>query len=116
MNDTINKIKLFLKGKPARIIIALLVIAAIMTGVAFGVIALVNTLSDPCAKQQGKEWNKDLKKCVLRECPNDGDLCLIKGASKEGNCVPKDYCKEYQGAQYRYDPDTCECTIDCSND
>ena len=61
MNNTINKIKLFFKGKPARIIIALLVIAAIMTGVAFGVIALINALSDPCAKQPGKEWNKDLK-------------------------------------------------------
>jgi hypothetical protein len=115
MNNTINRIKVFFKGKPARIIIALLVIAAIMTGVAFGVIALVNAISDPCAQQQGKEWNKELKKCVLRECPDGGKLCLIKGASKEGNCVPKDYCKDYGGDKYRFDQNTCECTIDCSN-
>jgi hypothetical protein len=115
MNNTINKIKLFFKGKPARIIIALLVIAAIMTGVAFGVIALVNALSDPCEKQPGKEWNNDLKKCVLKECPDGGNLCKVKGL-KAGNCIPKDYCKEYEGAKYRYDPDTCECTIDCPND
>ena len=115
MNNTINKIKFFFKSKPVRIIIALLVIASIMTGVAFAIIALTNALSDPCANEPGKEWNKDLKRCVLKECPNDGHLCLIKGVSKEGNCVPKDYCKEYEGVQYRYDPKSCECTIDCSN-
>jgi hypothetical protein len=44
MNNTINKIKLFLKDKPVRIIIALLIIAAIMTGVAFAVIELIKKI------------------------------------------------------------------------
>jgi hypothetical protein len=115
MNKFIQNTKLFFYKKPVRIIIALLVIAAIMTGVAFGVIALVNALSDPCEKQPGKEWNKDLKKCVLKECPDDGNLCLTKG-SKAGNCIQKDYC-DYSGPEgnYYYHKDSCMCKLDCSS-
>ena len=113
VNRTFNKIKIFFNQKPVRIIVALLVIAAIMTGISFAIIALLHSISDKCANQPGKEWNKDLQMCVLRQCPDDGNLCLTKGL-KAGNCIPKDYCKEYEGAQYRYDRDTCECTIDCS--
>ena len=115
MNNTINKIKLFFKSKPITIIIALLVIAAIMTGVAFGVIALIKATSDPCANQIGKVWNNDLKKCVLSKCPNNGNLCLIKDVPKSGNCTADDYCSTYEGVEYIYDPSSCECTIKCSN-
>ena len=110
MNKTINKIKLFFKSKPARIIIGLLLIAIIMTGVAFGIIAFVNALTNPCPS--GQKWNKDIKKCILEKCPNGGNMCLAKG-SKAGNCISKDYCGKYGDIQYKFHQKSCECTIDC---
>ena len=119
MNNTINKIKLFFKGKPARIIIALLVIAAIMTGVAFGVIALVNALSDPCANQLGTTWDKNLKVCVKDSCEINGEegyVCKNKKTAGINKCLPKNYCDySTEEGSYYYDHETCECKLDCSS-
>ena len=118
MNKFIQNTKLFFNKKPVRIVTALLVIAAIMTGVAFGVIALVNAFSDPCAKQPGTTWDKDLKVCVKDSCQmdngEDGYVCKAKG--KVNQCIAKDYC-DYSGpeGQYSYDEDTCMCKLDCSS-
>ena len=51
-NQTFNKIKIFFNKKPVRIIIALLVIAAIMTGVSFAIIALLHAISPKASKCQ----------------------------------------------------------------
>lgn len=83
MSNFINKAKTFFNGKPVRIIIALIIIAAIMTGVAFGIIALVNSLSAKCSNQPGTDWNNDLQKCIPRQCEDGGKVCTIKGV----NCV-----------------------------
>lgn len=119
MNNIINKIKLFLKGKPARIIIALLVIAAIMTGVAFGVIALVNAFSDPCTNQPGTTWDKNLKFCVKNSCEingEDGFVCKNKKTAGINKCIPKNYCDySTEEGQYYYNHETCECKLDCSS-
>lgn len=119
MNNTINKIKLFFKGKPARIIIALLVIAAIMTGVAFGVIALVNAMLDPCAKQPGTTWDKNLKVCVKDSCEingEDGFVCKNNKTAGINKCIPKNYCHySTEEGSYYYDHETCECKLDCSS-
>ena len=118
MNKFIQNTKLFFNKKPVRIVVALLIIAAIMTGVAFGVIALVNAFSDPCAKQPGTTWDKDLKVCVKDSCQmdngEDGIVCKAKG--KVNQCIAKDYC-DYSGieGQYSYDEESCMCKLDCSS-
>lgn len=89
MNNTINKIKLFFKGnKPARIIIALLVIAAIMTGVAFAVIALVNTFKSP-------------PECPINTIRYDGKTPESRGNDFNGFCGPacesdEEVCPKYK--------------------
>ena len=118
MNKFIQNTKLFFSKKPVRIVTALIIIAAIMTGVAFGVIALVNAFSDPCAKQPGTTWDKDLKVCVKDSCQmdngEDGIVCKAKG--KVNQCIAKDYC-DYSGieGQYSYDEESCMCKLDCSS-
>lgn len=118
MNKFIQSTKQFFNKKPVRIIVALLIIAAIMTGISFGVIALVKALSDPCAKQPGTTWDKDLKVCVKDSCQmdngEDGIVCKAKG--KVNQCIAKDYC-DYSGpeGQYSYDEDSCGCKLDCSS-
>ena len=64
MNKFIQSTKQFFNKKQVRIIIALLVIVIIMTGIAFGIIALVNAFRDPCTKQPGTTWDENLKVCV----------------------------------------------------
>uniref|UniRef100_A0A6C0LDS3 Uncharacterized protein n=1 Tax=viral metagenome TaxID=1070528 RepID=A0A6C0LDS3_9ZZZZ len=121
---TINKFilgtKQFFNKKPVRIVVALLVIAIIMTGISFGVIALVKALSDPCAKQTGTTWDKDLKVCVKDSCQmdngEDGIVCKNKKTRGVNTCIPKDYC-DYFGpeGQYSYDEESCMCKLDCSS-
>lgn len=119
MNKFIQNTKLFFNKKPVRIIVALIVIAGIMTGVAFGIIALLAAVSDPCAKQPGTTWDKDLKVCVKDSCQmdsgEDGIVCKAKG--KINKCIAKDYC-DYSGpeGQYSYDEETCECKLICNSD
>ena len=62
MTKFIDKTKAFFKEKPVRIILALIIIASIMTGVAFGIIALLNSLK--------KKWNQPIgssKRCTNGE-------------------------------------------------
>jgi len=118
---TINKFilgtKQFFNKKPVRIVVALLVIVAIMTGVAFGIMALIGAFSDPCTKQTGTTWDKDLKVCVKDSCQmdngEDGIVCKAKG--KVNQCIATDYC-DYSGpeGQYSYDEESCMCKLDCS--
>lgn len=117
MNNTINKIKLFLKGKPARIVIALLVIAAIMTGVAFGIMAIIGAFKDPC--QSGYYYDNNLKVCVKDSCEINGEegfVCKNKKTAGINKCIPKNYC-DYSNEEgsYYYDHETCECKLDCSS-
>ena len=119
MNNTINKIKLFFKSKPGRIIIALLVIAAIMTGIAFAIIALVNALSDPCANQPGTTWDKNLKVCVKDSCEINGEegfVCKNEKTAGINKCIPKNYCDySTEEGSYYYHSESCECKLDCSS-
>lgn len=111
MNNAINKIKVFFKSKPVRIVVALIIIAAVMTGVGFGVIALVNALKAPC--KSGYQYDKDLKVCVKDGCKN---ICKADvGTHKKGDCMPDNYC-DHSGAegQYKFDSNTCECTLVCN--
>ena len=91
---------------------ALLVIAAIMTGIAFGIMALIGALKDPC--QSGYHYDNNLKVCVKDGCKN---ICKADtGEHKPGNCLTDDYC-DYSdtGIKYQFDPDSCECIGICSN-
>ena len=113
MNNAINKIKVFFKSKPVRIVVALIIIAAVMTGVGFGVIALVNALKAPC--KSGYQYDKDLKVCVKDGCKN---ICKADvGTHKKGDCMPDDYCDYTElGIKYKFDPDSCKCFGICSSD
>jgi hypothetical protein len=115
MNKFILSTKQFFNKKPVRIVTALLIIAAIMTGISFGVIALVKALSDPCAKLPGTTWDKDLKVCVKDGCKN---VCATDtGVHKPGDCLPDDYCEySISGIEYKFDQDTCKCRGICSSD
>jgi len=108
----IVKTQNFFRAKPTRIIIALIVIAAIMVGISLGIIALTKALTDKCANHPGSDWNSDLKKCIPRSCSDGGHVCKSKNAAddKSGNCIPKDFCSTPEG-NYIYDPDSCECTL-----
>ena len=101
-----TRLKLYYKKKPVRVIIALIIIAGIMTGVAFGIIALVRALNkqDPCAKEPGKIWNEDAKMCVDVNCKN---VC-----NKDGTCLDN-YCDYSTSEGYIYDIDkkNCGCFI-----
>lgn len=110
-------IKGFFSKKPVRIIFSLIVITAILVGVAFGIMALINALSDKCANQPGKDWNSDLGMCVPTDC-DKGKVCLNKDSVKKGNCVANDYCTGVNSQDKKYIPtdDNCDCTISCPED
>ena len=102
-----TRLKLYYNKKPVRVIIALIIIAGIMTGVAFGVIALVRALKDPCANEPGKTWNEDAKMCVDVNCKN---VC-----NKDGTCLDN-YCNySTSEGKYQLDSENCACYLDCSN-
>jgi hypothetical protein len=111
MSNVWNKTKLIFEGKPVRIIIALLIIAGIMTGVAFGIIALMRVLSDPCPS--GKHMDTDLKICVYDNCPNTCGADI--NGRKKGDCLPDNYCSYSEGGvTYQFDSNSCECIGSCS--
>ena len=113
-----TRLKLYYNKKPVRVIIALIIIAGIMTGVAFGIMALIKALSDPCAQQPGKTWNKELKRCVFESCKINGEKGKVCTApNKVNECIPNNYCdySDIEG-QYSYDEDTCMCKLLCSGD
>lgn len=115
----IQSTKQFFNKKPVRIIIALIIIAVIMTGVAFGIMALIGAFSDPCAKQPGTTWDKDLKVCVKDSCQMDNgeDGIVCKANGKVTQCIPKDYCDySISGIEYKFYPNTCRCIGICSSD
>lgn len=98
-------------AKILKILLGLIVIASILTGAAFGIIALVKALTPPC--KPGFKMDNDLGVCVQDGCVN---VCgTDTGPFKKGNCLPDDYCN-YSGTegQYKFDPDTCECTLTCN--
>lgn len=82
----INKVIAFSKLRPVKIIFALIVIAVIMTVVAFGVIALVNALSPKC---KNDEIEKD-GKCFNKEC---NDECDVVGQYRNYDTPPLCPCK-----------------------
>ena len=108
MNKFLQNTKLFFNKKPVRIIIALLVIAAIMTGVAFGIMALVGAFKNPC--QSGYYYDNNLKVCVKDGCKN-----ICKTGRRKGSC-DDDMCtgSNEEGYPYVYDGNLCECVLDCS--
>lgn len=110
-------IKAFFSNKPLRIIFSLIIIAGILTGVAFGIMALLNAISDKCANQPGKDWNSDLGMCVPNDC-DKGKVCLNIDSDKKGNCVANDYCTGVNSQDKKYIPtdDNCDCTISCPED
>jgi len=115
MNKFIQSTKQFLSKKPIRIVVALLVIAGIMTGVAFGIMALINTIKKPENQcKSGYHYDKGLKVCVKDGCKN---ICNADtGEHKPGDCLPDNYC-DYSGpeGQYYFDSDNCACKLDCSS-
>jgi hypothetical protein len=108
-NNFIENTKKFFDKKPVRIVVAIIVIVAIMTAVGYGIYELYLLLSDPCAHEPGKRWSDELKTCVLENCAGDMPVCEVKGTKWTGQCPPKDYC----GDKYVYDPDTCQCKLNC---
>lgn len=94
-----DKTKKFLKKKPVRIILALIIIASIMTGVAFGIMLLVDSLKTPLkckagnirykgkSKQGGIEYNG----ICGPQCNKDEEVCpRIKDGKIIGvSCVKK---------------------------
>ena len=108
MNKFIQNTKLFFNKKPVRIVVALLVIAAIMTGVAFGIMALVGAFKNPC--QSGYYYDNNLNVCVKDSCQN-----ICKTGGRKGSC-DDDMCtgSNEEGYPYVYDGNLCECVLDCS--
>ena len=84
----ISKTKKVLNNKIVRLVFFLLVIVSIITGIAFGIMALVKSITDPCSQQPNSTFCK-----------------------KTGLCIKNDYCPK----PYIFDPESCECTIDCSS-
>lgn len=116
-NNFIQSTKKFFNKKPVRIIFAIIVIASIMTGIGFAIIALVGALSDPCSKQPGTVWSDDVKSCIPAQCDGNLPVCLKKGSNWYKQCPPINYCDSStpEGYNYKYDTDSCECILDCSS-
>ena len=112
-----ENIKKFTKSKPFRLIIALIVIGTIITGITFAIIYLMKAIKKNCTNQPGTKWSDSLKMCIP-ECTNyKNGVCNVPGKELSARCVPDNYCDftDLDGNQYKYDPNTCECTIDCSD-
>ena len=112
-----ENIKKFTKTKPFRLIIALIVIGTIITGITFAIIYLMKTIKQNCTNQPGTKWSDSLKMCIP-ECTNyKNGVCNVSDKRWTAQCVPDNYCDftDKDGNQYKYDPNTCECTMDCSD-
>ena len=113
MNKFIQSTKQFFNKKPVRIVVALLIIAAIMTGIAFGIMALIGAFKDPC--QSGYHYDNNLKVCVKDGCKN---ICgTDRGDHQKGDCLSDDYCNySISGIEYKFDKESCKCFGICSSD
>ena len=98
MSKFIDKTKNFFKEKPVRIIIALIIIASIMTGVAFGIKLLVDSLKTPLKCKAGNIRYKGKSKQGIEyngicgpKCNKDEEVCpRIKDGKIIGvSCVKK---------------------------
>ncbi len=106
----IDKTKTFLKQRPVRIVISIIVIVSIMVGVAFGIIALFRVISDKCANEVGYPiWNDNINTCVA-SCPGGKTANLVKGTKYYRQCVPDNYCKTQSG-KYIYDDISGKCIL-----
>lgn len=96
-----------------KITIALIIIGAIMTGAAFGLMALMRSINDPCANQPNKVYKKEIKMCVDKDCQN---ICTADGDMK-GVCLDN-YCNytDTSGNPYTADTEDCACQIVCPDD
>ena len=116
MSKVIQNIKNFFKKKPVRIITALIIIAGIMTGIAFGLIAIIRAINkkNPCASQPGTKFDTSINKCVPNNCDSGLEACTHGGAPLYLKCPPTDYC-DYSDIEmhFEYDPDSCECKPIC---
>ena len=117
MSKFTQNIKNFFQKKPVRIITAITIIAGIMTGIAFGLIAIIRAIKkrNPCASQPGYTWDNDLKVCVKDGCKN---ICETDtGDHQKGDCFPDDYCNySTSEIQYIFDEQKCECVAQCLDD
>ena len=79
MNKFILNTKQFFNKKPVRIMLALLIIAVIMTGVAFGIMTLNGALNPPNPPQRcpkGQTIDKTYNTCLKDACANkEDDYC-----------------------------------------
>ena len=119
-----SKLKSYYNKKPIRIIISLIIIAGIMVGIAFGIIALVRALTNtPCPngniRYNGKTEGTrgfNAKGLCGPKCKSDEEICPTY--DKNNNitaikCVPK--CPD----KFTYDANTCNdgpysgCKRDC---
>lgn len=112
-----ENIKKFTKTKAFRLIIALIVIGVIITGVSLVIINLMKAIKQKCTDQPGTKWSDSLKMCIHECTYYKNGICNVSGKRWTGQCVPDNYCdySDAEGNQYKYDPNTCECTIDCSD-
>ena len=117
MSKFTQNIKNFFKKKSVRIITAIIVIAGIMTGIAFALIAILRAINkkDPCASQPGTTFDKSINKCVKNNCVN---ICRADGANhKKGDCFDDNYCNySTSEIEYIFDEQKCECVAQCSDD
>jgi len=106
----ISTTKIIFGNKVVRLIFFLLVIGGILTGVAFGIIALTRSLKNPCTTDPTRPiYDPDTKACV----PDCGKKNMCNNPKKDlyQKCVPDNYCP----GSYIYDKNSCECTITCGS-
>lgn len=115
MSKFTQNIKNFFQKKPVRIITAITIIAGIMTGIAFGLIAIIRAIKNPCASQPGTTFDTSINKCVPNNCDGELKACTTKGAPLYLQCPPTDYC-DFSNSEmhFQYDPDSCECKPICN--
>lgn len=112
-NQTFNKIKIFFNKKPVRIIIALLVIAAIMTGVSFAIIALLHAISPKASKCQHDTIEIN-GKCYNSICQNS--CSEVVGQHRDLSTPPLCPCICESGQEQWYNPNESrnECVDTCN--
>lgn len=89
LNNFIQNTKQFFNKKPVRIILAILIIASIMTGVAFGIIAIVRSLNPQSKCPKGQTFDENYNTCLENACANkEDDYCNSQlGGNIEGGIL-----------------------------